>query len=246
MPVQAFRKRLENTEDERRRTMNTVYRKELKFPASMYDFARVDRILALQLQRDAHCRDTPYRVRSLYFDSLHDRDLEMGLAGMYRKAKVRLRVYAPDMSLIKLEHKRKAGSDQIKHSFTLSREQALEVIRGNFSVLLDMQEERLNELYLELTLGGYRPKVIVEYERLAYLYDMGDIRITYDWNVRAAQYTGQFFDEEIHGVPIQGSDSGVLEVKYNQFLPSFLKETLKSLDKLQTANSKYIISRLTC
>ncbi|MDO4340361.1 MAG: polyphosphate polymerase domain-containing protein [Eubacteriales bacterium] len=226
--------------------MNTVYRKELKFPASMYDFARVDRILALQLQRDAHCRDAPYCVRSLYFDSLHDRDLEAGLAGMYRKGKVRLRVYAPDMSLIKLEHKLKAGSDQIKHSFTLSREQALEVMRGNFSVLLDMKDERLNDLYLELTLGGYRPKVIVEYERLAYLYDMGDIRITYDWNVRAAQYTGQFFEEEIDGVPIQGSDSGVLEVKYNQFLPSFLKETLKSLDKLQAANSKYITSRLTC
>ena len=38
-------------------------------------------------------------------------------------------------------------------------------------------------------------------------------------------------------------DKGVLEVKYNRFLPSYIKLALNVSDKLETSVSKYVLAR---
>ncbi len=87
--------------------------------------------------------------------------------------------------------------------------------------------------------GGYRPRVVVDYHRLAYTYPVSNTRLNFDSAVSASYVTDSFFAEEPGLVPIMSPDLGVLEVKYDHFLVGILKEVVESVDSLTKANSKY-------
>ena len=224
--------------------MSKVFRKEVKFPISVLDFLLLRQKLEYFVQPDAHSGDDGYRVRSLYFDSNDDQDLLDSLSGNMEKRKIRLRFYPPDKENIKLEYKCKSGSNGIKRSIKLSKEEAERIVAGDYRLLLDIQTPLALELYARLMLGGYQPKVIVEYNRLAYFYPVSNNRITFDSKVSASNVVHSFFEEDTGLIPVMDPDTGVLEVKYNQFLVGVLKEALQSVDSLAKANSKYAQSRL--
>ncbi|MGD9676949.1 MAG: polyphosphate polymerase domain-containing protein [Vulcanibacillus sp.] len=228
--------------------MYKVFRKELKYPISVLDFALLRKKLEPLVHSDSHSGDNGYQVRSLYFDSIDDQDLFDTLNGNMEKRKIRLRYYPPNTDVIHLEYKCKSGSDVIKHSIKLSKRDAERLMLGDYSMLLDFQESLAQQLlaqqiYARLMLGGYQPKVIVDYRRLAYTYPVSNTRITYDTEVSASYIIHSFFDENPGLVPITAPNTGVLEVKYNHFLVGILKEVLQSVDSLHSANSKYAYSR---
>lgn len=68
------------------------------------------------LSEDAHNGKNGYLVRSLYFDTLNDRDLAEKLAGVEIRRKIRLRIYAPDANVAFLEMKQKEGENQDRKS----------------------------------------------------------------------------------------------------------------------------------
>ena len=86
------------------------------------------------------------------------------------------------------------------------------------------------------------PKVIVAYERKAYLYGPGNVRITLDRHVRASRQTERFGTTDISYDALTGPDA-VLEVKYDEFLPAFLKQLLELNTLQQTSFSKYQLCR---
>ncbi len=126
--------------------MNEVFRKELKYPISLLDFYRLRKRLECFVQPDPHSGNTGYRVRSLYFDSDGDRDLFDALDGNMEKRKIRLRFYPPDIGYIRLEYKCKSGSDGIKRSIRLNKEDAQRIMRGDYLPLMDLQEPLAVEL----------------------------------------------------------------------------------------------------
>ena len=65
-----------------------------------------------------------YPIRSLYFDTLHDRDYAEKLMGTDPRRKVRLRVYDPSGDFALLELKQKQGDNQRKRSLPVTREEA--------------------------------------------------------------------------------------------------------------------------
>lgn len=223
--------------------MNQVYRKEIKYPISLLEFYRVRKRLACYVRPDPYSGELGYRVRSLYFDSLNDLDLFDALNGNMEKRKIRLRFYPPDTGSIRLEYKCKSGSDGVKRSLKLTKEQAQLLISGDYSLLSALQEPLALELYTRLSMGGYYPKVIVDYHRLAYTYPVGNTRITFDSAVSASYAAHSFFDEQPGLVPLVPTDFGVLEVKFDDFLVGIIKEAVASVDTLATANSKYVQSR---
>ena len=160
--------------------MITVYRKEIKYVISWTDFYRVQKRLACFLTPDAYGGPDGYRVRSLYFDSITDRDLHDTLFGLMEKRKIRLRIYSPQDERVKLEYKCKSGTDGVKKTLTISRDQARQMMAGDYRFLREADDALSRQLYTRLLSGGYSPKSIVEYSRKAYLYPVGNVRITFD------------------------------------------------------------------
>lgn len=222
------------------------YRREIKYIISVQDFYRLRSYLECYLKPDEHSGDTGYTVRSLYFDSHNDRDLFDVLDGLMEKRKIRLRIYSVDSSSVKLEYKCKSGDKGRKMALTISREEALRMTAGDYSFLLSKRDSLAIKLYARLKTGAYRPKIIVDYNRLAYVYTPNDIRITFDSNINASLITSGLFDQNVAWKPIMEPGIGVLEVKYNGFLFGHLRKAIESLDSMSTSSSKYANSRIAC
>lgn len=89
---------------------------------------------------------------------------------------------------------------------------------------------------------GLKPKVIVAYERKAYVYEPGNVRITFDRNVRASSRVESFGQKNISYDFLREYDK-VLEVKYDAFIPDFLLQLLELGNMRQSAYSKYQLCR---
>ena len=110
--------------------MNEVLRQEKKFLIGLPDYYYHSGNLAKFMLEDAHNRGDGYPIRSLYFDSLDDRDFQEKLDGLSIRRKIRLRCYGPDSPFALLEVKQKEGAMQKKRSLRLPREEAVRLTRG--------------------------------------------------------------------------------------------------------------------
>lgn len=224
--------------------MATIFRKELKYVITYENFLQIQNLLEGVLERDEHCENTAYMVRSQYYDSITNADLQDNLDGVLEKRKIRLRIYDSEASECKLEYKCKNGSDGVKYSLKVSREEALMLENHQYDFLSGRTEELAGRLYHKMTSEVYMPKTIVEYKRLAYRFPASDVRVTFDTDIRASINPYGIFEPNISYVPLLHADKGILEIKYNDFFPSALKPLLGSLDSVAEAYSKYSTARL--
>lgn len=223
--------------------MIQVLRKEKKYILPRKNAMELERQLSGIMALDRNGVEGRYFIRSQYFDSLYDRDLTDNLAGVWEKSKLRLRVYSLDAEKAKLEWKQKWGLDSLKSSLTVTREQALAMERGDAAFLLHMDSDLARELYFRFTEGNYRPKTIVEYWRKALLYPAGDVRITFDTDIRGSVCPWGLF-EPLGTFPITTTEYVLMEVKYSELIPQLLVDVLREANSLQTSNSKYFQARL--
>lgn len=221
-----------------------VTRKEIKFLITLPEYARVKRLLAEQIQPDLHNAGGGYNVISVYFDSIHDDDLLDVYAGIEVRKKIRLRVYSPLDETAKFEYKYKRGADQTKTSLTVTRAEGRELLGGDYSLLLRRREPIAGKMYWQMQTGVYRPKALIAYRREAYIHPVCRVRITYDSDVRVSLANFDLFDPFVNTVPVMEPGLGVLEVKYDGFLPTFVSKALAGLDEIAEANSKYVRGRI--
>ena len=219
-------------------------RKEIKYVVPIADFLRMKPQLLQIMKADVNGEDGHYTVRSLYFDSIYDHDLNDNISGMMEKRKVRLRTYDPKLGRVRLEWKCKEGSDGRKFSFWISKEEAMAMIEGDFSFLEERKGSLEQTLYKRLLQGCYLPKTIIEYQREAYSYPVSDTRITFDQSVRAVQGGLNFFEDELCGLPLIDESVGIFEIKYNDFVPYPIRQITSGIDRCAVANSKYTQARL--
>lgn len=224
--------------------MITVFRKEIKYVIPIELFARLQPRLEQVLEPDAHGSGGSYPVRSQYYDSLTDADLWDNLDGVMEKRKIRLRIYSPQDQMAKLEYKCKSGADGVKHSLSVSREEALLMEQHQYTFLCEREEKLAAMLYTKMTGQVYRPKTIIEYQRSAYTFPVNDVRVTFDTQLRGSVNPYGLFQEKLFYVPLMHEDRGVLEIKYNHFLPDVVKTLVQQIDDLAQASSKYSQARL--
>ena len=224
--------------------MDTVFRKEIKYILPRGPAIRLQKKLEKVMQRDQHGDHGNYFIRSQYYDSLYDRDLLDNLDGLYEKRKIRLRIYSLSSDTAKLEYKCKNGSDGVKYSLTIPREEAMRMEQGDVSFLLGYDNELALRLYMRMPEGAYRPKTIIDYHRLAFAYPAGDVRITFDTDIRGSAYAYGLF-EDINTDALSNTEQILMEVKYTGFLPDEISWILKEADHLSTSNSKYSAARMT-
>ncbi len=223
--------------------MNEVLRQEKKFLIGLPQLYRYSRDLQKFMIEDPHNRGEGYPIRSLYFDSLDDRDFEEKEDGVELRRKIRLRNYGPDTPFALLEMKQKQGPMQKKRSVRLEREAARRLTQGDYSVLLSCAEPFAQECYAVMQMHGYRPKTVVEYQRMAFIARENKIRVTFDHHIIATEACFDIFDSALMQNPVLDPGLAVLEVKYNGFLLSYIKDMLQECDSSELSVSKYSLGR---
>ncbi len=223
--------------------MLDVSRKELKYLIGTDEVYFYKNKLREVMDEDPHNHDEGYTIRSLYFDTLSDDDYYGKLDGLDHRQKIRMRIYDGNSNIIKLELKAKEGDFQRKRSLSLSREEAEMLIDEDYSFLMERPEKFAHAMYVMMSTRGYRPKCIVEYDRMAFMNEFNDIRITFDMRLRALEDPEEFFNTAIDPYPVADPSETTMEVKYNGFLFSYIKENLDIVNRPRISNSKYVRSR---
>lgn len=223
--------------------MNKVLREEKKFLISVADFISLSHKVEQIMLSDPHNGTHGYMIRSLYFDTPFDDDFFEKQGGVELRRKVRLRCYDPNADYAMLELKQKQGTQQLKRSLRVTKNDALRLISGDYSVLLSYPEPFAAEMYALMQTRCYRPKTIVEYNRKAFIAKENKIRITFDNKVVSTESSFDLFDPHLNMNPVLDPYNVVLEVKYNGFLLGYLKELINCTDKSELSVSKYVLAR---
>lgn len=223
--------------------MNEVLRQEKKYLITAADSRKLSVRLCSVMAEDAHNGANGYRIRSLYFDTLDDEDYQEKVDGVELRRKIRLRNYDPSADFAMLEMKQKEGSYQRKRSLRLGREDAQQLILGNYAPLLGYSEPFAAECYGLMNRKCYRPKAVVEYLRKAYIAKENRIRITIDSNIIATEAHFDIFSPNLLQYPVFDPYNAVLEVKYNGFLLSYIKDLVSLANRSEFSVSKYCLSR---
>jgi hypothetical protein len=196
------------------------------------------------LHGDPHNDCDGYVVRSLYFDTLDNKDFFLKEMGVEIRRKVRLRIYDVNDDFAMLEIKQKQGDNQLKRSLKVSKKDALLLIDGKYDCLLNYKEPFALECYSYMVSLGYKPVCVVQYNRKAFICKENKIRITFDSNIVATESNFNIFDKDLLMYPVFPKYNVVLEVKYNGFLLSYVQDYIRQVDKIQISASKYCLARM--
>ena len=226
--------------------MNEVLRQEKKYAVNLADAAVLRGRLGQVMHPDAHNGPQGYVIRSLYFDTPDDQDFHDKLDGLELRRKIRLRAYGPGADFAMLEMKQKEGPYQRKRSLRVSRADAARLCRGDYRPLEGYGEPFAAECYALMHCRCYRPKAVVEYRRQAYVARENHIRVTLDSRIAATESGFDLFAPRLPLYPVMEPFQLVLEVKYNGFLLSYIKNLLDSVERPELSVSKYCLARSVC
>ncbi|MBP2623292.1 polyphosphate polymerase domain-containing protein [Streptococcus oricebi] len=223
--------------------MKEVLRQEKKYLITIEDYYRLSQFFEKIIHLDSHSSGDGYHIRSLYFDSLEDVDWQEKEDGVELRRKIRLRNYGSGSNFAKLEMKQKQGANQKKRSLKMSKEDARTLIRGDTSVLLSYPDDFASECYIRMMEQCYRPKTVIEYQRKAFVAKENNIRITFDHHIVGTEASYDIFSEDLIQNYLLDPGLVVLEVKYNGFLLSYIKDMLDTINGSELSASKYCMGR---
>ena len=217
------------------------FRHELKYLINEGDAALIKQRLTPLMQPDPHAKSGSYHIRSLYFDDFFDTAYIDKINGAPSRKKYRVRAYNMDPSFIRLECKLKELSYISKRSASLTPEELEQICLGNYGALLQSGDALKQQLYYECMSRVLRPRVYVDYEREPLVFPTGDVRVTFDRNVRGAYPSQPMFSENLIFHYITEPGKLIMEVKYTEFLPRVIRELLPPRASEITAFSKYTL-----
>ena len=224
------------------------YRKELKYIVGDDVLLDVRNRITGLMRPDEHQAGGYYRIRSVYFDSPTFTCFRENRAGVSTREKYRIRTYDCRDNVIMAEIKIRHADTISKMSTNISRELFESIIQPDRirrqQALIEAAGtgagNRVIEKYLAKALNEmYSPAVLVDYERSAFVYDICNVRITFDRNVSASREFKRIFDNALTGRPAVEDGLHILEIKYDEFLPDEIKDVLGGLRLTRSSSSKY-------
>ena len=219
------------------------FRHEWKHEINFSDMIAIRHRLRAVAKPDPHAVDGSYFIRSLYFDNLSDKALREKIDGVNCREKFRIRYYDHDPSLIHLEKKSKWNGLGNKQSAVLTAQEAQAIIDGELDWMLDSGRPLVQELYSKMQTQGLRPKTIVDYTREPFVYDPGTVRVTLDYDIRTGLNCTDFLNPDCVTIPA-GNAPIILEVKWDKYLPSVIRDAVQLNGRRTSAFSKYAICRI--
>ena len=244
-----------------------IWRHELKFIIDEAAFHRLYFGLRPVMHHDRHANgDDPsgfsgYRIRSLYFDDAGRSGIFDKLTGSDPRHKFRIRIYNDNDQVIHLEKKIKSGNLTQKRSCRLSHDQTDALLQGEVDSLFDdaliMYQEAdgrgqrrqavlLQQFYTEIRTRLLSPVLLVDYERIPLVWPDGNVRITFDRFLSTGIYRQELWDPDAALLPALDHGQLIMEVKYDHFLPDFIRSAIQLPGTSLVAVSKYVQCAAAC
>ena len=222
------------------------FRSELKHYINYQDYLIIKSKISnfLTLDKNVYKDSFEYKIRSIYFDNFNNKILEEKLLGLNKRDKFRIRLYNDDDSFIRLEKKSKINGLCKKISEPITKDEVFKIINNDIEFLIKSQKQLFQDLYIKMKTEFLKPKTIVDYEREAYIYKIGNVRITFDKNLRTGIVSNDIFNKELCTISPINKDYIVLEVKYDEFLPEFILDLIQLGERSKTSISKYALCRM--
>lgn len=225
--------------------MNTDYqnsRFELKYRIHYQEYLKIKNALQIYMKKDKFTNKTKgngYLVRSLYFDTDQYASYHEKMDGNNERVKLRIRSYSKhpeDDSPIRVELKNRERNLVIKKSSFVTFDEYSEFLRTrHFSntkdpVLIEFEKHMHSKLH--------KPKVLIQYEREGYeTREKNGLRITFDFKVKSVHSDYLFpkhsFFREHNPYLV------IMEIKYKDELPSWVKDLVQEYGLKIIANSKF-------
>lgn len=219
------------------------YRHEWKHMINHADKIAIRQRLRAVAQVDANAADGRYLIRSLYFDNISDKALREKLDGVNRREKFRIRYYNGNTDQIHLEKKSKWNGLGTKDRTLLTADEAQRIVDGDLAWMIGSDRPLVQELYVKMNSQGLRPKTIVDYTREPFVYAPGNVRVTLDYNIRTGLLCTDFLNPDCITIPA-GAGETILEVKWDEYLPSVIRDAVQLGSRQLSAFSKYAACRM--
>lgn len=218
------------------------FRYEQKYLINFQDYTLLQLRLKELLARDENVtQDGSYTVRSLYFDDYYNHAYHDKYMGVPSRVKYRIRVYNQSESTIRLERKIKYDRYIQKQTSLLTKDEFYKILDGDYTFLLEKADLLSKIFYHECVSNLMRPRVMVEYEREPYVVNAGNVRVTFDSNIRAGLEGFDLFNSEMPMVEVLDPGMLVMEVKFTEFLPNIIRKLLPHEATDYAAVSKYVL-----
>lgn len=218
------------------------FRHEYKYFISYMDYLEIKNRLKAVASLDKNVSGGSYKIRSLYFDNVYDTALREKIDGVNNREKFRIRIYNGDSGFIRLEKKSKINGLCNKVSAPLTKEETKKIISGDIEWMKDSKRGLVAELYSKMKSKLLKPQVLVDYTREPFVYKAGNVRITFDYDLKTGLYSTDIFNNSVPTVPVP--DGGILmEVKYDEFLPTIIRDAVQVKNRTCGAFSKYCACR---
>ena len=214
--------------------MNNL-RKELKYNITNKDFFILKHNLNNLIKKDCNCKGDYYTISSIYFDDYNKTSYNQVKNGISNRWKYRIRFYNYDDSFIKLEKKHKINGLTDKTSIRITREM-LDDILSNKIKIEEKNGKLLNEFIVKMKNNLLRPIICIEYDRIPYVYKLGNVRITLDYNIRYTNKYNELFNQNKRVYYLKEK---ILEIKYDELIPDFIRYRLELNHLEQISFSKF-------
>ena len=219
------------------------FRHEWKHIINQGDAVILRQRLKSVMKNDENAVDGKYFIRSLYFDTPADTALREKVDGVSRREKFRIRFYNFNTTVIHLEKKSKISGLCSKQSADLTEEQVRKIISGDIDWMKSDDNTLIRELHQKMTVQQLKPKTIVDYWREPFVYEAGNVRVTLDYEIRTGLGSKDYFSKDCPTVSVPDNPI-ILEVKWDEFLPTVIRNAIQIGDRKTSAFSKYATCRI--
>ncbi|MGI6004266.1 MAG: polyphosphate polymerase domain-containing protein [Christensenellales bacterium] len=221
-----------------------TFRHEHKYVCSQAQIVMFKTRMTGLLKPDIHAgQNGQYNIRSLYFDDVDNTCYFDNENGTDPREKFRIRIYNHDAEYILLELKKKWRGMTQKAACVLTKAQCGILMAGSIPPTDETSPSLLRKLCLLMRTSIMRPVIIVEYNRTPFICGTGNVRITFDQDISSSNYVRGFLNGEIPKRSVMPPGQNILEVKWDEFLPDYIKRNLQTERLQQTAYSKFYICR---
>ena len=221
------------------------FRHEVKHEISQFDRLILRQRLRIVMKSDSNAvnENGRYQIRSLYLDTLEDKAVKEKKDSINVREKYRIRFYNHDLSKIHLERKFKQGGIGYKEITSLTPQQAQGIADGDFTWMSKSTDEIIQKFYICIRNEGWKPKIIVDYTREAFVFEAGNVRVTIDSNIRTSMNSREFLNPNCVTIPLQDTPC-ILEVKWDNYLPDVIRDVVQLDGRPSVAFSKYVACRM--
>lgn len=221
------------------------YRFENKYLCTDYMLAEIEHRIKPFCNLDKNVINGQYTISSIYLDDDYHSNWFDNENGVDPRGKYRIRVYNDSLDVIHLENKMKIRGMTTKQSTSISKEVFNEVILNNDTDAMNRElvDDCGSAFKYDYIIKHIRPKVIVRYDRVPYVYSVGNVRITFDRNIESGIFHNKENPFETEYIPVFPIGYHILEVKYDNLLPDYIRNALDVTHLNQINFSKYYYCR---